>query len=129
MKPEYIDRNALIDDLIHNRSFYPVIVKNAIKDAPVADVAPVVHGKWIPTTKHKWRTDEDGEVDEMAWCHEYHNGPVCTICNFSPCIHCKPDWEKDDECYEHFVCSECGSHEEEKFPYCHCGAKMDGGKE
>lgn len=28
-----------------------------------------------------------------------------------------------------FVCSECGKHEDKQEPYCHCGAKMDGGKD
>ena len=27
------------------------------------------------------------------------------------------------------ICSLCGRMEERKEPYCHCGAKMDGGKE
>ena len=27
-----------------------------------------------------------------------------------------------------YKCSECGAIECEKHPYCHCGAKMDGGK-
>jgi hypothetical protein len=37
---EYIDKNKLIRDLIDNRSFYPAIVKNAIKNAPIEDVVP-----------------------------------------------------------------------------------------
>lgn len=28
-----------------------------------------------------------------------------------------------------FKCSECGLRAENKYPYCHCGAKMDGGAE
>ena len=91
------------------------------------DFAPVVHGEWIPTAKHKWRTREDGEIDEFAWDYEYHNGVICDICGFSPCIHCHPDYDEDDDCNEHFVCSECGRHEKEQHLYCHCGAKMDGG--
>lgn len=87
----------------------------------------VRHGEWITTTKHKWRTDKNGEIDESAWGHEYHNGPVCEICGFSPCIHCCPGYDEDEDCYKHFICSVCGRHEEEKHPYCHCGAKMDGG--
>ena len=38
--PRYIDAEALIRDLIDNRSFYPVIVKNAIENAPTEDVVP-----------------------------------------------------------------------------------------
>lgn len=28
-----------------------------------------------------------------------------------------------------YFCSECGLREKRKWPYCHCGAKMDGGME
>jgi hypothetical protein len=38
----YIDADALIDDLIHNRSFYPALVASAIKNTPTADVVEVV---------------------------------------------------------------------------------------
>lgn len=37
----YIDKDALIDSLIHNYSFYPAIVSSAIKNTPTADVAPI----------------------------------------------------------------------------------------
>ena len=43
----YIDADVLIDDLIHNRSFYPALVASAIKNAPTADVEEVRHGEWI----------------------------------------------------------------------------------
>lgn len=42
----YIDADALIDDLIHNRSFYPAMVASAIKNTPTADVVEVRHGYW-----------------------------------------------------------------------------------
>ena len=99
-----------------------------IRQLPATDVVPVVHGEWIPTTKHKWITDNQGKVDTYAWSREYHNGPVCEICGFNPCEHCRPDYDEDEDCAEHFVCSVCGRHEDVKHPYCHCGAKMDGGK-
>ena len=41
----YIDADALIDDLIHTRSFYPAIVAAAVKNAPTADVVEVVRCK------------------------------------------------------------------------------------
>lgn len=37
--PNYIDKDKLKRDLIDNRSFYPAIVKSAIENAPVEDVA------------------------------------------------------------------------------------------
>lgn len=69
-KKEYIERGALIDSFENCYYLYNStdreIVRQALENAPAADVAPVVHGKWIPTTKHKWRTREDGEIDEFA---------------------------------------------------------------
>ena len=44
----YIDADVLIDDLIHNRSFYPAMVASAIKNTPTADVVEVRHGEWLP---------------------------------------------------------------------------------
>jgi hypothetical protein len=45
------------------------------------------------------------------------------------------EWEQNPYCKRIYFCSECGRHIEdgscnpyEHFPYCHCGAKMDGGK-
>ena len=46
------------------------------------------------------------------------------------------EWEQNQYCKRIYYCSKCGRHIEdctnnpnEHFPYCHCGAKMDGGKE
>lgn len=55
---------------------------------PAADVAPVVHGRWISFL--------DGD-------------------------HIMPE--------RYYRCSRCGRVESRCQPYCHCGAKMDGGKE
>lgn len=45
------------------------------------------------------------------------------------------EWEQNPYCKRIYFCSVCGRHIEdgscnpyEHFPYCHCGAKMDGGK-
>ena len=45
MSKRYIDANVLIEDLVHNRSFYPAIVSSAIKNTPTADVVEVVRCK------------------------------------------------------------------------------------
>ena len=55
-------------------------------DAPAADVAEVVHGRWISFL--------DGD-------------------------HIMPE--------RYYRCSRCGRVESRRQPYCHCGAKMDGG--
>lgn len=62
--------------------------KEAIDSIPAADVAPVVHGRWISFL--------DGD-------------------------HIMPE--------RYYRCSRCGRVESRCQPYCHCGAKMDGGEE
>ena len=50
---------------------------------------------------HSWRRDESGAIDEFGLDVEYHNGPICTICGFSFCQHCKiselPECKKPEE--------------------------------
>lgn len=58
-----------------------------IEDAPAADVAPVVHGRWV---------------------------------SFLGGDHIMPE--------RYYRCSRCGRVESRRQPYCHCGAKMDGGE-
>ena len=59
-----------------------------VASPPAADVAPVVHGRWISFL--------DGD-------------------------HIMPE--------RYYRCSCCGRVESRLQPYCHCGAKMDGGEE
>ena len=59
-----------------------------LEKLPAADVAPVVHGRWISFL--------DGD-------------------------HIMPE--------RYYRCSRCGRVESRRQPYCHCGAKMDGGEE
>ena len=59
---------------------------DALENIPAADVAPVVHGRWI----------------------SYLDGD-----------HIMPN--------RYYRCSRCGRVESRRQPYCHCGAKMDGG--
>lgn len=63
-----------------------------IEDAPVADVAPVVHGRWE-------------QVEKWATKAKYR----CSVCGREIMSAVKVNIEK--------------------YPYCHCGAKMDGGSE
>lgn len=63
-----------------------------IEDAPAADVAPVVHGRWEQVKK--WATKA-----------KYR----CSVCGREIMSAVKVNIEK--------------------YPYCHCGAKMDGGAE
>lgn len=60
--------------------------KEAIENIHAADVAPVVHARWVSFL--------DGD-------------------------HIMPE--------RYYRCSRCGRVESRRQPYCHCGAKMDGG--
>ena len=42
---EYIDRTALLENLPDEP--YKGVLRRVLMQAPVADVAPVVHGKWV----------------------------------------------------------------------------------
>lgn len=93
----YIDAEALKQDLIHNRSFYPAIVKSAIENAPTADVVEVRHGKNI-TKNHpvdeficsecglimqdccRYEIDEDADPpDENCYEFEFRYCPRCGV--------------------------------------------------
>ena len=97
MRP--IDADALVHDLIHNRSFYPVCARRAIEDAPTIDAKPVVHGEW---EECDWV-----EYDGHGECIHYpKKGCVCT--------NCRNAFKKE------FVISP-------RVDYCpHCGADMRG---
>lgn len=62
-------------------------IASEIAALPAADIAPVVHGRWISFL--------DGD-------------------------HIMPE--------RYYRCSRCGRVESRRQPYCHCGAKMDGGE-
>lgn len=63
-----------------------ICIASEIADIPAADVAPVVHARWVSFL--------DGD-------------------------HIMPE--------RYYRCSRCGRVESRRQPYCHCGAKMDGG--
>lgn len=69
MDETYISREALIRELI-GKGFYPAIVKQAIAEAPAADVAPVVHAEW-KFIDH----DETGYEVECTHCGTHFTFP------------------------------------------------------
>lgn len=86
-----------------------------------------MNATWVESKKHMWKKHPSGKVDTMAWDYEFHNGPSCVLCYYSPCEHCTPDWEDHEDCDElHYECSACGEMTVDKKPECpNCGAKMD----
>lgn len=94
-------------------------------DLPAIEKKPVIHGEWIPTHAHIWKTDENGEIDMFAYDNDIHNGPVCVICGEYYCINCNPNWENSYCAHESYKCSRCENHVKVKTPYCsQCGVKM-----
>lgn len=96
MATEYLDRSGLAARLEYYKEHtseesgehyaYSVALRE-VRNAPAADVAPVVHGRWI----------------------SYLDGD-----------HIMPN--------RYYRCSRCGRVESRRQPYCHCGAKMNGGE-
>lgn len=72
-------------------------IQDFLDNIPTADVAPVVHGKWI-------------EKQEETYC------PVQYGEDGNPILHK----------YTDYICNLCGRCSNAPEPYCHCGAKMDG---
>ena len=69
-----------------------------IREMPAADVAPVVHGRWL---EEKRQTLLPVEYDDAG----------------EPILHD----------YVVYRCYRCGRTCKQKEPYCHCGAKMEDG--
>lgn len=78
---EYINRQAFLDHMKGTSRYFAV--KFDIESFPVADVAPVVHGRWI----HDGRRIESG----IDWCH-------CSECGKS-----------DNFCARTNYCHNCGA--------------------
>lgn len=78
-------------------------VLREVSDAPAADVAPVVHGLWMPI-----RESEMTGWDPAVAGRDPIGGYICSVCKE----------EAVYDCNDEFVLSK----------YCpNCGAKMDGG--
>lgn len=129
---DYIRREAAKKTMSRFKGYGPIdddmIVRFgiALDNIPAADVRPVVRGMWLEDWKHRWQTDERGEVDVFAGVDVgYHNGPLCVNCGYSFCEHCDPDGY-DSECeVPTETCSECGFEAHIRTPFCpNCGADM-----
>ena len=97
---EYIERERLlrrfnIDDMMNVNGTLISLkdARNTISNFPAADVAPVVHGKWVQVIVHI--EFEDGFVDRVeeccSACHE-SNERRCTYF----CPNCGAKMDDDD---------------------------------
>ena len=102
MPDEYIRRTEALKDFeasnAHNPYWTPQRVKTLLLRQPAADVAEVVHGRWL---EEKGQTLLPVEYDDVG----------------KPILHD----------YVVYRCDRCGRTCKQKEPYCHCGAKMEGG--
>lgn len=101
---EYIEREAAIR-VVNGQSSLTMTrssLIDSISKLPAADVAPVVHGRWIPSESDF--DDDDTLFDVEEWCDWQ-----CSAC-------------REDICYDDPIPIELLPN------YCpNCGAKMDGG--
>lgn len=128
---EYIERIDAIKAVNKQNAFTMtrVALIDSLNSIPAADVAPVVHGRWIYSRKHLWYKNKNGEIDMWRLAVGFHNGPECQVCHAVFCEHCTPNFD-DEECdVGHYYCSECKAAQLDNHnTYCpNCGAKMDGG--
>lgn len=78
--------------------------------------------------EHLWSRDEDGKIDICAFEVGYCNGPVCTRCYHSECVHCNDEWEANPTAprvIDKNICPACGS-SISKTKFCSkCGQALD----
>ena len=107
MADRYISEKALIDNIAKIedlRSLSTKTVGIAISATPTADVEEVRHGEWKLMDTEKFM---DGSYSSKFFC--------------SKCL------REIGVCHEHK--NDNLKYAKLMYPYCHCGAKMDGGEE
>lgn len=98
---EYIEREAFIE-AVKDIPMWGSVAAMFADGIPTADVAPVVHGRWIPSESDF--DDDDTLFDVEEWCDWQ-----CSAC-------------REDICYDDPMPIKLLPN------YCpNCGAKMDGG--
>ena len=87
MHDEYISREAALKDFeannARNPNWTPQRVKTLLQRQPTADVAPVVHGKWI---KNEWLSTDFSLVYDCSECHKSIDQKYLTLPK--RCEHC-----------------------------------------
>lgn len=102
-----------------------MFIENGITNLKPADVRGFERARWIPTRKHIWKKDINGQVDELVWENGFHGGPYCTLCFESPCACCNPNYDDLENCHKHYICSHCGKESLYRDAFCACGAVME----
>ena len=93
---EYIERAAVID-LITRRYEQPELCTYEINNIPAADVAEVVHGKWLDKG---WDGDFSWQIDGRGSCWRVYECSECqckTSAKTDYCPNCGARMGKEDE--------------------------------
>ena len=88
---EYIDKQAFIDHMMGTSRYFTV--KFDIESFPTADVAPVVHGKWISENYHGYEW-----IFVCSNCGYIDGYPFNDRSNYCP--NCGAKMDEADECKE-----------------------------
>lgn len=88
---EYIEREALLDKAQQTADYF--LVKNILHGVPLADVAPVVHGRW--EWLGPYRYNNDGSIGTCSVCH--NRTRIFCERNYCPNCGAKMDLENDYE--------------------------------
>lgn len=119
MAKDYVEREAVLA-LKHydgvGLTWWAVVYADDIEKLPAADVAPVVHGRWV-------ECDDD---DHLGDAYNHHK---CTNCNTAApySYQYREDWDEgmDGEWYSLGIIDD--GINEHLTAYCpNCGARMDG---
>lgn len=108
-KKEYIERGALLQKNMYGNTApitHRTYAEQLISSAPAADVVEVVHGEW-EIVSESYRLFDDYDEAFHVKC------PFCDRTYYVP-------FEFEEE--------KMIAYAREHYPFCHCGAKMDGGK-
>lgn len=105
MAIEYIDRAEYCEKHCRCSNEYCDRQSCPIWKAPAADVAPVVHGVWVPV----YESEITGWDPALAGCDPI-GGYICSKCHYEAVYDCNDKYVLSDYCPG-------------------CGAKMDGGED
>lgn len=65
---EYIDREAVLEETEYDGNYRLVVPANMVKSLPAADVAPVIHGRWV------WSEDKYAYICSACDCEYDYRG-------------------------------------------------------
>ena len=77
---EYIERETLLERAEYDNNYRLIIPAEAITAAPAADVAPIVHGRWIEKEKYTFGTMYDCSICGVRILDNGHPWNYCLNC-------------------------------------------------